>query len=229
MPFRRKYSRKRRYSRKGRKRKFIKRRRRGYLIKKQPFPPFLRRRFSWIGHANVTSSATLPVTNHIKLNSLYDPDHNNVYGNTSCSQFNKLMSSAGPYLEYFVNSWVATVTVTNRSDSNLMVAYKVNGSSFSAYDTFAEYVQNNRPLIKQLGSRIGGKPSVTIRQRGSARAYMQKGEDNEYRGTYNTDPTSVIIGSILVYDQQGLAIDVNILVRVEFDATLHLRQLQQPP
>lgn len=205
------------------------------LITKDPFPREIRRKITWLGDPVYRAPGTTSDSLLIKLNSLYDPDYNNVFGNTQPLYFDQLCSATGPYQKFRVNSWKAKVTIYNLTpDEAGTVAVPLNFAmtqgavSSTDVDTFTELINQPGVMTELIGPQNTTFAMQSFWMNGSVKDYIPKytSKDDDYIGDYGTDPAKLIYLAIGVKNANGAGastLKYYLKVAVEFDITMFAR------
>lgn len=150
----------------------------------------------------LTSSAINgTILTRFRLNSLYDFDIDNNFADKQPLYYDQLFSVTGPYKSYRVNAWKTRIVVTNLTDRAIQVYYDTGTfGSITDADTVTEI--QNRPGIfyKLCTAQANASPQVIINSFKKTSQYInpRAGSDQLLTGTFQTDPTSQIVGTILM-------------------------------
>jgi len=182
--------------------------------------PFLGRKYvDFIYENGLTKlgGATTFVPVQIVCNSAYDVDNGGYLGNKQPLYYDKLLTAAGPYLQYKVVSWKTTWTIVNTQAVPLNVF--VHGAhALTDFNTVVE--AENFPGTKRLyltesgGSKNSGSITVTGNI-SDFNGMVDKGR--EWIGVYNTAPGISIGGTCLVASADGTATVANVYVSIKHE------------
>lgn len=182
--------------------------------------PFLGKKFvDFIYENGLTKlgGATTFIPVQIVCNSAYDVDSAGYLGNKQPLFYDKLLTAAGPYLQYKVVSWKTTWTIVNTQAVPLNVF--VHGAhALSDFNTVVE--AENFPGTKRLyltesgGSKSSGSITVTGNI-SDFNGMVDKGR--EWIGVYNTAPGIAIGGTCLVASADGATTVANVYVSIKHE------------
>jgi len=182
--------------------------------------PFLGRKYvDFIYENGLTKlgGATTFVPVQIVCNSAYDVDNGGYLGNKQPLYYDKLLTAAGPYLQYKVVSWKTTWTIVNTQAVPVNVF--VHGAhALTDFNTVVE--AENFPGTKRLyltesgGSKNTGSVTVTGNI-SDFNGMVDKGR--EWIGVYNTAPGISIGGTCLIASADGTATVANVYVSIKHE------------
>lgn len=167
--------------------------------------------------------ATTFVPVQIVCNSAYDVDNGGYLGNKQPLYYDKLLTAAGPYLQYKVISWKTTWTIVNTQAVPLNVFVHA-AHSLTDMNTVVE--AENFPGVKRvyLTESGGSKNSASITVTGNISDYNgQADKGREWIGVYNTAPGISIGGTCLVASADGTANVANVYVAIKHEMYTELQ------
>lgn len=182
--------------------------------------PFLGRKYvDFIYENGLTKlgGATTFVPVQIVCNSAYDVDNGGYLGNKQPLYYDKLLTAAGPYLQYKVVSWKTTWTIVNTQAVPINVF--VHGAhALTDFNTVVE--AENFPGTKRLylTESGGSKNTGTVTVTGNISDFngmVDKGR--EWIGVYNTAPGISIGGTCLVASADGTATVASVYVSIKHE------------
>ena len=182
--------------------------------------PFLGRKYvDFIYENGLTKigGATTFVPVQIVCNSAYDVDNGGYLGNKQPLYYDKLLTAAGPYLQYKVVSWKTTWTIVNTQAVPVNVF--VHGAhALTDFNTVVE--AENFPGTKRLylTESGGSKNTGTVTVTGNISDFngmVDKGR--EWIGVYNTAPGISIGGTCLIASADGTATVANVYVSIKHE------------
>lgn len=197
-----------------------------------PLPPKLVTTFSYPPTA-VTFGSVLTNTaiGLLRLNSIFDFDVNNAFGNQKPLQFAQLLSSTGPYKSFRVNSWKVKFVVDNvtaaGATTNWGIEVVVAQGAFlqTDIDTWSELISYPNVQRKMLQGHTANYSRCVMEMNGKVEDFASNKElDADFIGSYIADPTQVIFGAIGInnfYNPLLLAVNANVLIYAEFEVTLY--------
>jgi len=182
--------------------------------------PFLGKKFVDFVYENGLTKlggATTFVPVQIISNSAYDVDQSSYVGNKQPLYFDKLLTAAGPYLQYKVISWKTTWTIVNTQAVPINVF--VHGAhSLTDFNTVVE--AENFPGVKRLylTESGGSKNSGTVTVTGNISDFNGLSDmGREWIGVYNTNPGISIGGTCLIASADGTATVANVYVAIKHE------------
>lgn len=200
-------------------------------ISKDPFPREWRTKLTWNGDTQYTNPGTTSGASVVALNSLYDPDYSNHFGNFSPMFFSKCLSATGPYQNYKVNSWKGKLTLINVSpvDGSIPTAlecyFKQGATSAVDVDTWAEIQSQPGVQTFLVGPKDSDSATRTIYFNGKLDDFIPKdAEGEDYSGLYNSSPAKPIFAGIGYRNAHPGAtgvVNCYIKMSIEFDVTLY--------
>lgn len=151
-----------------------------------------------------------------RLNSLWDFDFTGDLYNKQPLYYDMLFTATGPYKSYRVNAWKTTIKVINLSDKVLNVYYDQSLFNNSEGDT--ELEMKNRPgvIYKMLTGQNNSTPTATFTTYKKLTDFVPKGASwgTNFTGTWTTDPTSVVWGSLLAATLDGSTTSFNFACQI---------------
>lgn len=182
--------------------------------------PFLGKKFvDFIYENGLTKlgGATTFVPVQIVCNSAYDVDQSTYLGNKQPLYYDKLLTAAGPYLQYKVTSWRTTWTIVNTQAVPINVFVHA-AHALTDFNTVVE--AENFPGVKRLyltesgGSKNSGSITVT----GNISDFNGMSDrGREWIGVYNTNPGISIGGTCLIASADGTATVANVYVAIKHE------------
>ena len=212
MPFRPLGRRRRR-----RKRKVAKRRAVSYP---RPFPSTKKRcRLTYSTDVNLTSAAATDILAQIKCNDAYDTDASGLLSNVQPLFFDSLLTSSGPYWKYIVEGWTTIIEVQGHGGT-YMVYYgqDLDGNSI---DTRAE-AQNWQGMQRKLLNTATNPVRIVKKSKlKNAIGYPNQVDPVEWGGQYNSSPSNVVYGNLIIHECTGGASDVQVKFTHHLDCVLY--------
>lgn len=197
---------------------------------RSPFVPVLRTTFTYppapisVVGANITGDVWL-----VQLNSLFDFDFTNSFGNTQPLYYDQLLSALGPYKKYRVTAWrvkfiIDNVTTFGAGTSRGLDVIVGQGQSLSAdADTFAEVANLPNIQRKQLQWYGGcGMARAIFEINGTPEMFTSPDDkDENLIAAYNASPATAIYGYLGARDVRSTDVStMNVTVHAELDADL---------
>lgn len=140
-----------------------------------------------------------------KLNSCYDLDYNNEFGNKQPLYFDYLCTANGPYANFQVNAWKTTIKFINLSDKALNVYYDhgQNKGIFES-DTPTE-IQNRQGVSHRMVTAQGNaKPMCIFTSYRTIKPFYPKYDrDSNLAGSFSADPFNLVYGTLLAQTIDG--------------------------
>lgn len=186
----------------------------------RPFPATKKRcRLTWSIDKNLTSAAATDILAQIKCNDLFDPDYSNTLGNGQPLHFDTLLTASGPYWKYVVEGWTTIVEVQGHGGT-YMVYYGQDLDS-NSIDTRAE-AQNWQGMQQRLLNTATNPVRIVKKNRlKNAIGYPNMVDPVEWGGQYNSSPSNVVYGNLIIHECTGAASDVQVKVTHHFDCVLY--------
>lgn len=159
----------------------------------------------------------------IICNSAYDVDNGSYLGNKQPLYYDKLLTAAGPYLQYKVISWKTTWTIVNTQAVPLNVFVHA-AHALTDFNTVVE--AENFPGVKRLylTESGGSKSSGTITVSGNISDFNgQADKGREWIGVYNTAPGISIGGTCLVATADGTTNTAGVYVAIKHEMYTELQ------
>ena len=156
------------------------------------------------GYAQPASAAFDYFT--IACNDMFDLDRTTLgkLGNKQPTFFDAILSSTGPYKNYYVESWETTWTVVNMTSVpvRMYVAPALNVST----EVDSQHEAENFPgvVIRDITHNDGSQNKVSVKVRGSVKdIYPTSSKDINFVGTYGSSPTTSIFGTLCLASGDG--------------------------
>lgn len=193
------------------------------LSKPLPFPISKKTKMVYTYGYAITASAATDYFS-IAPNDMYDFDRTATgkLGNKQPLFFDALLSSSGPYKQYYVSKWKTTWTILNET-ARPVRAYAIGAIAVSTeFDSKTEAENFPGAVIRDLTSMGGAKDVVSITVSGSvADVYGTAKKDLNFVGTYGSSPTTPIYGAlVLASGDDTTALNCYVSVRHEFEVEL---------
>lgn len=214
MPYKKKYVKKRPVY--GRKKKYAMRKR--TYAKKKSSIPFTITKNCVLLYKN-TSATLTPGTvygsQRFRLNSCFDFDYDNNFGNKQPLFYDALLNEGGPYRSFRVNAWKISFKVVNTSTIPITV-YWQNGSLNSISDADTQVEIQNMPRVKslQLTGSGGSKSIGYLRAYGTVRGVIGRRPDDVFEGNYNASPSQLVNGTLGYMATDGVSTLAQLVVEV---------------
>lgn len=206
------------------KRKVVSRPTTGALLSRSlPFPISKKTTMLYTYGYAVTASAALDYFS-VAPNDMYDFDRTTLgkLGNKQPLFFDAMLSSTGPYKQYYVSKWKTTWTILNET-ARPVRAFAIGAIAVATeFDSLAEAENFPGAVIKDLTSMGGSQDMASITVSGSvADVYGSSKKDLNFVGTYGSSPTTPIYGALVLASGDGTtSLTCYVSVRHEFEVEL---------
>lgn len=197
---------------------------------RSPFAPVLRTTFTYPpAPITLTGATIIGDVYQLQLNSLFDFDFSNVFGNAQPLYYDQLLSALGPYKKYRVTAWRVKFIVDNVTTFGAATSKGVDlivGQGQTAAidaDTFAEIANLPNVQRKQLQWYGGGMAARAVLEiNGTPEMFTTVDiKDDSLAAAYNASPSQVIYGYLGARDiASGSGSVLNVMMHAELDAEL---------
>lgn len=199
-----------------RKKKYVIRKR-TYAKKKSSIPFTITKNCSLL-YKNTSATLTPGAvygSQRFRLNSCFDFDYDNNFGNKQPLFYDALLNEGGPYRSFRVNAWKISFKIVNTSSVPITV-YWQNGSLNSVSDADTQAEMQNMPRVKslQLTSSSGSKSIGYLRAYGTVKGVLGRKPDDVFEGTYNSSPNQLINGTLGYMATDGVSTLAQLVVEV---------------
>lgn len=193
------------------------------LSKPLPFPISKKTKMIYTYGYGITASAATDYFT-IAPNDMYDFDRTATgrLGNKQPLFFDALLSSTGPYKQYYVSKWKTTWTILNET-ARPVRAYAIGAAAVATeFDSQVEAENFPGAVIRDLTSMGGAKDVVSITVSGSvADVYGTAKKDLNFVGTYGSSPTTSVFGALVLASGDGTtSLTCYVSVKHEFEVEL---------
>lgn len=192
-------------------------------LQKGPFPAKRWVSFEYSNALAVITSASPLYTISVSPNDMYDFDKTGDFGNKQPLYFDSLMSSTGPYKNYYVDSWVTTYTIINTLAIPITVWAPLPVSSSTEIDTKTEV--DNLPGVQRLylTAANGSKCIGTVTVKGHVKdVYPTFSKEVGLTGNYGASPTLGIFQGLVIGSADGSTNIGGVIVAVKHVAHTEL-------
>lgn len=135
----------------------------------------------------------------LKLNSMFDLDYNNEFGNKQPLYYDYLCTANGPYKNYQVNAWKTIIKFINLSDKALNVYYD-HGQNASIFDSDTPTEIQNRQGVshRMVTAQNNSNPMCTFTSYRQTKSFFRNyAADSNLTAAYNADPFNLVYGTLL--------------------------------
>jgi len=194
----------------------------------EPFPPTKFVSFKYDYQLSNISPGIPTNSLFMRVNSCYDPDYANVWGNSQSAYFKSLCGLATdfrPYQTYKVISWRMKITVINRQSDTLTVIGTPPLSDPTLGDTLSE--ANNMVATKKLylGQNGQSNDAGVLYLDGHIKdLYATYLGSTDLVAGYNNNPGASVFQGILLYGTGGT--NVNCSIAMELSQYVQLSNVQ---
>jgi len=167
---------------------------------KGPFPKVMQTQLVYKQPSTTITSNGLLNFNYLQLNlnSMWDLDITNVFGNKQPLFFDQLVTTEGPYKKFKVNAWKTTFKFINLSDKPMYVYYDPGSLFQSDSDTVIE-IENRRGVISKLvTAQSNASPMATISKYTTLRSVIPQSVNmsENFMGTHSANPSTQVYGTL---------------------------------
>jgi len=201
-----------------------------------PFPPEWSTKITWDPPCATLVPASTNGAAVIRVNSIYDPDYSNLFGNGQPLFTDEMMSATGPYQRFRVNGWKCKFEIINHSPTQASgspmpvdLYLSQGGTDPLDVDTFTELQSTPGVMTHLLGHSLTGNKSYhTWYINGRLKNFIPggTGQDDDYTGAYNADPAKAVYLSLAYANATPTDSSypkLFVKVSIEFDVTFYAR------
>lgn len=170
-----------------------------------PFPNKLTKVLTYRGTPYYASGAATTGLASLVVNSAYDPDYHDYFGNAQPLYFDQLCSANGPYISYIVKRWTVTWQLINGSAYELECIVDQT-TQFAESDTYDE-IRNRPTIMRQLLAASGSEGSrCEIVCSGATDMFRSdKNDEAQMSGTSTSSPADIIVQTLFWKNVRGTA------------------------
>jgi len=203
---------------------------------RHPFPAEWNTKITWDPPCATLVPGSTNGAAVIRLNSIYDPDYTNVFGNGQPLFFDEILSATGPYQKYRVNGWKCKLQILNHSPVQASGSpmpvdlYLMQGATDSLdVDTFSELQSSPGVQTHLLGHTSSGSAAYkTWYVNGRLKSFIPTttATDDDFVGAYNGDPAKSVylaLGYSNATPTDSSYPKLFVKISIEFDVTLFSR------